>query len=78
MLKMRVNFPIVKMNVNMGKITYLGGELYDGECDVIPNTFDQTLKTAQKFMPRDVTVKAVPYAELPNTSGGNTAVIGLE
>lgn len=77
MIKIKVVPKVVTMTVKPGKITYLGGELYEGDYNVMPNTEIQTLKTAAKFMAQDVTVKAVPYAEVVNVSGGNTAIIGF-
>lgn len=75
-IKIKVKPRVVSMTVNPGKITYLGGELYEGEHSVTPDTFAKTLKTAHKFVSQDITVEAVPYSEIVNISGGNTAVIG--
>lgn len=52
---------------------------YDGTIEVIPDTANaQVLRTAQKYMESDITVKKVPYAEITNLSGGKTATIGSE
>lgn len=75
-IKMTVNSRKIKMTVGDAKTVYIGGEPYTGQCTVTPDTCEQILKTAQKLMPQDVIVNPVPYAEIPNVSGGNTAVIG--
>ena len=54
-----------------------GGRLpnYDGEYTVIPKVYGQTLNTKNKSMTDNVTIEAVPYAEVSNLSGGKTASI---
>ena len=54
-----------------------GGRLpnYTGDYTVIPKVYEQTLVTKNKSMTDDVTVEAVPYAEVSNPSGGVTANI---
>lgn len=54
----------------------VGGELYTGDYTVIPQTHPQTLNTQNRSMISDVTVEGIPYAEVSNTSGGTTAIIG--
>ena len=49
---------------------------YEGEYEVIPKWEDITLKTKQKSMREDVTMQAIPYAEVDNLAGGKTAIIG--
>lgn len=51
-------------------------EFYDGEYIVTPDTINQYLETDAKVMRDDVTVLAVPYAEVSNPDGGLTAIIG--
>ncbi len=68
-------------NVAFGEIFKVGGgeadlDTYDGEYDVTPKTEAQKLKTAQKIMSGDVTVFAIPYAEVTNTANGKTVTIG--
>lgn len=78
-IKIRVVSPVIGMKVEAGKAVYLSGEPYEGEYTVIPSTdSSQTLKTAQKFMSRDVTVQKIPYFEVSNNSGGMTVSIGNE
>lgn len=54
----------------------IGGEIYEGSYDVVPQTTPQTLETQHKVMNANVTVHEIPYAEVSNISGGMTATIG--
>jgi hypothetical protein len=50
---------------------------YDGVYEVTPQTEAAvTLKTAEKYLSEDVTVKKIPYYEVDNESGGTTVYIG--
>jgi hypothetical protein len=51
-------------------------EEYEGVYDVTPSSNAQTLKTRNKLMRDDVMVKAIPFFEVSNNSGGNTVYIG--
>ena len=51
---------------------------YEGDYEVTPTADGQTLNTAKKLMEGDVTVKAIPYYETSNESGGNTLYIASE
>lgn len=51
-------------------------ETYNGSYEITPKGEDQILETADKKMKEDLTVKAIPYAEVSNTSGGTTFTIG--
>lgn len=51
------------------------GDIYDGSYMVIPSVEEQKLQTAQKMMTDDVTVKAIPYYDVSNASGGTTVYI---
>lgn len=66
-------------DVVFGKI-HLSGNLsiYNGDYTVTPSVEEQTLKTANKKMLEDVTVKKIPFYETSNLSGGNTVYIGSE
>lgn len=66
------------MAVELGRPVYLGGEPYEGPYDVTPKVTAQTLKTAQKFMREDVSVRAIPYFDVSNPAGGNTIYIANE
>ena len=50
---------------------------YDGEYEVTPSmSNDVTLRMSQTYVDADITIKKVPYSEVPNGSGGNTVYIG--
>lgn len=51
---------------------------YEGDYEVIPKVTSQVLKTKQKVMTDDLTVKEVPVYEVSNTSGGTTIYIAKE
>lgn len=53
-------------------------ETYTGAYEVTPAVVSQTMETAQKFMTDNVTVKAIPFFQVGNTSGGDTIYIGKE
>ena len=52
-------------------------EAYSGPYNVTPKTEPQTLKTADKRMTDDVSIKAIPYYEMDNQKG-TTVFIGRE
>ena len=70
--------PIMKIS---GNITYGVGEgdtpiIYEGDYDVIPLAFQETvLKTKNKKLVDNIVVKEIPYYETTNLSGGNTVYI---
>ena len=66
------------MAVELGRPVYMGGEPYEGPYDVTPKVTAQTLKTAQKLMREDVSVRAIPYFDVSNPAGGNTIYIAKE
>ena len=50
---------------------------YTGEYEAVPKIDeDQVLKTAKRYLSKDITVKAIPYAEVSNLFGGKTVTIG--
>lgn len=51
---------------------------YEGEYEVTPSVDPQVLETAQKTMKRDVEIKAIPFFNVSNSSGGTTVYIGSE
>ena len=66
-------------DVVFGKIQLSGNlSIYNGDYTVTPSVEEQTLKTANKKMLEDVTVKKIPFYETSNLSGGNTVYIGNE
>lgn len=61
------------------KIIQLPVEIwYEGEYEVTPSVEPQILETAQKTMKRDVEIKAIPFFNVSNSSGGSTVYIGSE
>lgn len=48
---------------------------YEGEYTITPSVKEQTMQTKNKTMTNDVTIKAIPYAEVTNNSGGSTVTI---
>ena len=65
---------------DFGKVQHLtefvGGEPYTGEYAVKPKVEAQTMPTRLKIMLEDVTIHAIPYAEVTNNANGTTATIG--
>ena len=59
-------------------VEYVGGGLYEGDYEVTPKVNAQTMATKDKVMVKDVTVKAIPFYNVSNTSGGNTVYIAKE
>lgn len=51
---------------------------YTGAYEVTPKVTEQSLKTKDKHMTDDVTIKSIPFFNVSNTSGGSTAYIGSE
>lgn len=51
---------------------------YTGAYEVTPKVEAQTVPTAQKFMTEDMKIKAIPFYDVSNTSGGSTVYIGKE
>ena len=51
---------------------------YEGDYEVTPTVDGMELKTKHRFMTDDVTVRAIPFYEVGNTSGGNTVYIADE
>ena len=63
-----------KLGISTSGIT----DQYSGPYVVIPKVEEQVLKTKQKVMTNDLTVKGVPVYEVSNTSGGTTVYIAKE
>ena len=70
------------LHAKMGEIhtvtEYVGGEKYEGAYEVTPKVEAQTMPTKDKVLIDDMTVKAIPFFSVSNTSGGNTVFIGNE
>jgi hypothetical protein len=56
----------------------VGGEQFEGEYIVTPKVKEQTLPTKNKVLVEDMTIKAIPFFNVTNNSGGNTVYIGNE
>ena len=68
-----------KLNAEMpGSIVFSIQDQYDGPYEIIPKTEPQVLRTKEKTMMDDVTVREVPYFEVSNQFGGNTVYIAKE
>jgi hypothetical protein len=66
-------------NAEFGVISVLPStEAYPGPYEVTPKVNAQTLATAQKNMKYDMQIKAIPYFDVGNASGGSTVYIGSE
>lgn len=82
--KIDVKFSHTVQNVgaNFGEVQtvteYVGGKPYEGDYVVTPKVEEQTMPTKSKVMLDDVTVKAIPFFETSNTSGGTTVYIAKE
>jgi hypothetical protein len=63
------------MSVNPGKVAYLN-EPYVGDYEITPKITAQKLETCDKVMRDDLTINAIPYAEVSNVSNGTTVTIG--
>lgn len=59
-------------------VEYIGGELYEGDYTVTPKVEAQTIPTKDKVLTEDMKVRAIPFFNVSNTSGGNTVYIGSE
>lgn len=57
---------------------YPDAEVYEGSYTVTPEVTAQTLPTKNKTMTQDLRVRAIPYYDVGNTSGGSTIYIGME
>lgn len=63
-----------------GSIIVVHGDypIYDGATDITPKANEQTvLETAEKLVLQDITVFEVPYFQVSNPQGGNTAYIAM-
>lgn len=49
---------------------------YEGDYIVTPKISAQTIPTKKKYLIDDMTVKAIPYFNVSNTTGGSTVYIG--
>jgi hypothetical protein len=54
------------------------GGTYEGDYTITPKIDAQTMATKGLVMREDVTVKAIPFYNVSNTSGGSTVYIAKE
>ena len=70
-----------KFKVKFGEVqtvTEYIGDKYEGDYNITPSVEVQKMETKNKIMLDDVTVNAIPYFDVSNTSGGSTVYIGKE
>ena len=64
-------------NTNFGEIFQVRtDDKYEGDYNVIPRVYQQTLETKDKLMLDDVTVEIIPLSRVINLSNGYTVTIG--
>ena len=52
-------------------------KFYEGSYEAIPlPNMEQSFKTAQRILEKDIVVKEIPYYETSNDAGGYTVIIG--
>lgn len=68
-----------QFDADFGEVTEIlvASDYYTGSYDVTPRTDAQTLETKEKLMVDDVHIKAIPFYEVSNLAGGDTAYIGM-
>lgn len=66
----------IEMAETLPDVSVDSGDPYEGEYVITPKVNEQTLPTKQKVMLDDMTVLAIPYAEVTNVSNGKTVTIG--
>jgi hypothetical protein len=76
MIRFNVKQESINFKVESAVTVGASGESYDGSYVVIPEVKEQQMKTKNKYMTDDVTIEAIPYAEVSNTSDGITVTIG--
>lgn len=74
---MTVDSDVYEMNMSIGaEYTMSQGTPYEGEYEVTPRVYTQSLDTDGKLMSDDVTVHEIPVTRTSNPQGGLTVVIG--
>lgn len=69
------------LKANLGEVqtvTKYISEKYEGSYSITPKVEAQTMPTKEKVMVDDVTIKAIPFFDVSNTSGGSTVYIAKE
>lgn len=68
---------LVKQSSAAGDAAWADLPLYEGSYEVTPLVgADTIMQTQGTYLDRDVVLKAIPYTETTNLSGGKTATIG--
>ena len=68
---------LTKNSAAEGDVNWADLPSFDGAYEVIPRPFGETtMLTRQTYLDRDVVVRAIPYQETSNLSGGKTVTIG--
>ena len=76
-LPMTVSNSDVLLNMQLGVAYEMElTPVYDGEYEVTPRIYEQTLETEGKKMNDDVTVYEIPITRTTNPHGGQTVLIG--
>lgn len=65
----------LEIDFEVGEITVIDADPYDGPYTVIPNTYEQVLSTRNKTMGSDVTVTEIPYHEVSNEYGVTVTIV---
>lgn len=63
-------------DIAIGNTVVVDYEEFEGPYEVKPVIKSQTLSTKEKIMKEDLTVLAIPYAEVTNLANGITVTIG--
>lgn len=58
--------------------TVSAGQTYEGAYTITPSVRETVLPTARRLMREDLTVRAIPFIDVTNPSGGSTIYIGEE
>ena len=57
---------------------YVGGELYQGEYEIVPTVEGQTLETKDRVLIENIKILEIPFYNVSNTAGGSTVYIAKE
>ena len=64
-------------NTNFGEVFFIKtDDVYEGDYNVTPRVYQQTLATKDKLMLDNVTVEIIPLSKVINFSNGYTVTIG--
>lgn len=64
-------------NTDFGEVFFIKtDDVYEGDYNITPRVYEQTLLTKDKLMLDDVTVEVIPLSKVINFSNGYTVTIG--